>query len=85
MHILAALNGPSEFKIEYLKPGEKLSTGNIGEVKRDGMVVDLIKTLFSCMKFSDNKMKEINRIWNHIGSISFYPERFVVCVDGSVH
>lgn len=49
------------------------------------MVVDLIKTLFSCMKFSNNKEKEINHIWNHIGSISFYPERAVVCVDGSVH
>lgn len=86
MHTLAALRGPSEFKIEYPKPGGKLSGGgHIGEVKREGMVVDLIKTLFSRMKFSSNKEKEINHTSFHIGSSSFYPERAVVCVDGSVH
>lgn len=68
MHTLAALSGPSEFQIEYLKPGGKLSTGDIGEVKREGMVVDLIKTLFSCMKLSSNKEKEMNHISNHMGA-----------------
>lgn len=58
MHMQVSVRGLSG-KRNNSKLGRGSEGGDMGEIRREGMGLDLIKSLFSCMKLTNNKKLSI--------------------------